>query len=379
MCVRSREHNVPRIEVLEDRQKALASPLAAPANLMAVSDLVDYAVANRVRRTSGNSGIGRFRQANYCKSRKWLQYFHALVGVILANFTFCIESSPGALLPNISGNHRARAESLSGLDASMSFAVFQRSGTTGDVYGTGQLDFDNSFFRGSNSPLFDTAAEYLYLYQYVNDGAGTDTFTSLSMLAPQITSWGAWNTQLALADNGGVVTVNNPFGTNTASFQTASPATLGVSGGYVRSMANTIPLTSLSYSSGIVRGNFSLAPGNTLSLWGFTSNQPPHLVAVTPTICNDSLACGSYVAPRLPGDYNLDGRVDAADYVVWRKNDGTKAGFDRWRANFGLSFYAGSGSVANDFGGTPPAAVPEPASLLLFAIAVCTGAAVRRR
>jgi uncharacterized membrane protein len=44
-----------------------------------------------------------------------------------------------------------------------------------------------------------------------------------------------------------------------------------------------------------------------------------------------------------PGDYNNDGAVDAADYVVWRKNDGTQAGFDLWRTRFGAT--AGGGLV----------------------------------
>jgi hypothetical protein len=38
-----------------------------------------------------------------------------------------------------------------------------------------------------------------------------------------------------------------------------------------------------------------------------------------------------------PGDFNNDLIVDAADYVLWRKNDGTQAGYDTWRANFGKS------------------------------------------
>ena len=71
----------------------------------------------------------------------------------------------------------------------------------------------------------------------------------------------------------------------------------------------------------------------------------------------------------LPGDYNGDGSVDAADYVVWRKNDGTNntlpndliggtigpAQYNQWRANFGQS--VGNGSLSD-------AAVPEPASAL---------------
>ena len=38
------------------------------------------------------------------------------------------------------------------------------------------------------------------------------------------------------------------------------------------------------------------------------------------------------------GDYNRDGTVDAADYVVWRSGLGTtytQADYDVWRANFG--------------------------------------------
>ncbi len=37
----------------------------------------------------------------------------------------------------------------------------------------------------------------------------------------------------------------------------------------------------------------------------------------------------------LAGDFNDDGIVDAADYVVWRNEIGTPAGYDMWRANFG--------------------------------------------
>jgi hypothetical protein len=55
----------------------------------------------------------------------------------------------------------------------------------------------------------------------------------------------------------------------------------------------------------------------------------------------------------------IDGKVDAADYVVWRKTIGTQAGYDTWRTNFGRTGGSGSGSSLS--------AVPEPASLLLLA------------
>jgi hypothetical protein len=57
----------------------------------------------------------------------------------------------------------------------------------------------------------------------------------------------------------------------------------------------------------------------------------------------------------LPGDFNLDGSVDAADYVIWRKTLGDPANYDLWRANFGN--HSGSGSMLGDGN----QAVPEPA------------------
>jgi hypothetical protein len=74
--------------------------------------------------------------------------------------------------------------------------------------------------------------------------------------------------------------------------------------------------------------------------------------------------------PNTPGDYNLDGKVDAADYVLWRKNPGafggTPGGYNAWRANFGTGTGAGSG-----LGGA--GAVPEPGlgAVVSAAIAIC--------
>lgn len=80
----------------------------------------------------------------------------------------------------------------------------------------------------------------------------------------------------------------------------------------------------------------------------------------------------SLTTTPLAGDYNNDGVVNAADYVVWRKNAGTSnilpndpfggvigsSQYNMWRANFGSTF-PGSGSG----GGS---AVPEPASLAIL-------------
>jgi hypothetical protein len=71
------------------------------------------------------------------------------------------------------------------------------------------------------------------------------------------------------------------------------------------------------------------------------------------------------------GDFNSDGVVDAADYVVWRKTDGTPAGYNAWRAHFGQTTGIGSGA-------TTSAAVPEPTTILLLMFGVA-GWCLRRR
>jgi hypothetical protein len=63
------------------------------------------------------------------------------------------------------------------------------------------------------------------------------------------------------------------------------------------------------------------------------------------------------LVPDLLGDYNGDGKVDAADYVTWRKNPsaffGSPTGYNVWRSNFGNP--AGSGLGAG--------VVPEPGAI----------------
>jgi hypothetical protein len=60
------------------------------------------------------------------------------------------------------------------------------------------------------------------------------------------------------------------------------------------------------------------------------------------------------------GDLNLNGRVDAADYVRWRKTSGIQGEYDMWRRNFGRTF-AGSASGTST--------VPEPQGAILWILA----------
>jgi hypothetical protein len=66
--------------------------------------------------------------------------------------------------------------------------------------------------------------------------------------------------------------------------------------------------------------------------------------------------------PAIPGDFNNSGIVDAADYVVWRKIDGTQAGYNLWRSHFGQT---SANSSALPSAEPLSAGVPEPSTLAL--------------
>jgi probable HAF family extracellular repeat protein len=127
-------------------------------------------------------------------------------------------------------------------------------------------------------------------------------------------------------------------------------------------------------SSGMVDLNTLIAP---LSGWELLDASAINDVG---QITGQGLIGGEYHAyllmpvPPIPGDFNHDGTVDAADYVVWRKNPGgiyTQNDFNTWRANFGQT--AGSGSIA-----AANATVPEPTTLVMLIVAT-VGIRLRRR
>jgi PEP-CTERM motif-containing protein len=90
-------------------------------------------------------------------------------------------------------------------------------------------------------------------------------------------------------------------------------------------------------------------------------------------------------AAPVTGDYNNDGAVDAADYVVWRKggplqNEGATPGsntpddYDVWRANYGLGDPIETSTLVKGFvryvSAAATTAVPEPSSVFLVAIGI---------
>ncbi len=95
-----------------------------------------------------------------------------------------------------------------------------------------------------------------------------------------------------------------------------------------------------------------------LGVDGITTDAPQTLRSIVP----------------LPGDFNYDSVVDAADYVFWRDSMGDATSYNTWRANIGRMVPGGAGS-----GTTFATSVPEPNIVTLAAMAGWVFAAGRRR
>ena len=115
-----------------------------------------------------------------------------------------------------------------------------------------------------------------------------------------------------------------------------------------------------------------------VNAYGGKLNPNPHTMYLDDAAISRSRIGPTPGSSALPGDFNHDGRVDAADYTVWRGSLGStkdlrangddsgpsqgvidQADYQLWKANFGQS--AGVGAIG--------AAVPEPTALLLGLIA----------
>jgi hypothetical protein len=110
------------------------------------------------------------------------------------------------------------------------------------------------------------------------------------------------------------------------------------------------------------------------------------------TLLNDEDIVTLNELPLMPWsalDFNRDGAIDSADYVVWRKSNGQSGSnlkadanldgivnntdYVLWRANYGrIAISAGSGAL-----GSP--AVPEPSGYLLLLVGGAFGAVRGRR
>jgi T5SS/PEP-CTERM-associated repeat protein len=209
--------------------------------------------------------------------------------------------------------------------------------------------------------------------------SGTVSIGDLMTIGPQGTVKGDGNID-GIVSNGGLVTPGT------------SPGALHINGNYTQIAAGKLQIElagtmlGTNYDQLLVSGGITLdgtldvslinafAPheGDSFDILDFTSLtgifSTVNLPALTGSLQWDTsqLYTSGVLSVALPGDYNHNGIVDAADYTLWRDGLGTtytQADYDVWKSNFGN--HSGSGSSAN-------AGVPEPSTLVLLILAAAS-------
>jgi hypothetical protein len=151
---------------------------------------------------------------------------------------------------------------------------------------------------------------------------------------------------------------------------------------------NPVGTNSLANKSALLSGTGSLSSltqsGQTTETLTFPVNATFNFAADTTTSISltltGQLLAKSTFSAGIPGDYNQNGVVDEADYVLWRNqlgsgtslpNDDTAGvgndDYSRWRAHFGQSSATGTSQPAQS------ALVPEPKISSLFALLITIG------
>jgi hypothetical protein len=134
---------------------------------------------------------------------------------------------------------------------------------------------------------------------------------------------------------------------------------------------NLVELANLMLSHG-ARDAINLdGGGSTQMVMNYYDDALAARVVNSPSEAERLVGASLAVFARRNGDFNGDGAVNAADYVVWRKI-GMRFGFEAWRTNFALS---GSGS-----GPGMSQSVPEVSTIAIASCAILACFAdVRRR
>jgi autotransporter-associated beta strand protein len=188
----------------------------------------------------------------------------------------------------------------------------------------------------------------------------------------------------AFGFTGGTLHAQTILGDLTSQGGTLSPGSTGIAGSYTQQSGAKLEIEIGGIAAGTefdtvsITGNALL--GGTLDvslLNGFTPTPGQMFTVMTAgSVTYNGLALSgaaassfyllvgptsvSLQAAGLAGDYNFDGVVDGADYIVWRKGPGYLASqYDLWRTNFGAP--AGTGAA-----GVEGASVPEPATAMLM-------------
>jgi autotransporter-associated beta strand protein len=257
---------------------------------------------------------------------------------------------------------------------------------TNAVVLNGNLTLDDSFIPAPASITWGTSGANQWTIAgadrrlVVNTSAG-----GYSVNINQVIGQDAPGRGLTKAGNG-ILTLNaaNTYTGNTGvqagTLSIASPYLADTSDVYLTT-GSTFNLNFAAGSPDVIDSLFIDGVSQATGTWGAIGSGANHEIGL---ITGTGLLQVSAFIPPVPGDFNSNGKVDAGDYILWRKNSGTnnvlpndnglgtpveQAHYNLWRDKFGNAPGSGNSTIS---------AVPEPGALALLAGSLITLALPRR-
>ncbi|HEY3391590.1 MAG TPA: PEP-CTERM sorting domain-containing protein [Lacipirellulaceae bacterium] len=304
------------------------------------------------------------------------------------------------------GNPATAMVTIDGLTAGVPYqiqvigAVDTRGCCSARIYepddGIGNFDTGVSYARGDVASVIGAftadATTQTFQWRSQNNAAGNNDPSMSGLVVVQLP--GAFTLDLEVNTVSGHVTIKNVtenLDFNVRGYEVTSPA------GSLSTTGWTVPAgwdkaggaSAFALEAGSLAASSLLMPGQSLSLGqAYNTTLGAEDLEFRFLSADGGLRSGSVSYVTAPGgvagDYNGNGTVDAADYVIWRKtlntnttlpNDDTpgtvtQEDYTVWRTNFGRT--GGSGA---DLGNS--AAVPEPNAAMLVLLAVAVGVCYR--
>jgi T5SS/PEP-CTERM-associated repeat protein len=296
----------------------------------------------------------------------------------------------------------------------------------GSIFGTTMFVVSAQAVNVTNQATIDAGAELVVAGSFSSSGltnSGDLVAIDATMDGPVVNN-NAITVVGAVDFNGLVSGPGDFFGPGTANFNGgmapgASPAEVNFEGSLALADANTLfieiagIMPGSDYDRLTIAGSASLDGILDVSLTGgfMPSGGQQFTILTAGSIVNNGFvlagsAASSFdllvsstsvilqaIGAGVPGDYNGDGIVNAADYVVWRNTfgqtgpglaaDGNNSGtidaddYTVWRSHFGQT--AGAGSVLGATGSASASAVPEPNAVLLALVGALVLRSMDRR
>ncbi len=315
----------------------------------------------------------------------WNQTLNWLGNGVVNGVPNSVPNSPGAVANFFRTNTAARTITLDGsktvgqmsFDSPYSYTISAGSG--------GSIVFNNSASAATltSTQGNHTIATGVQLTSNLSATINTGTLTISGMItgAGSLTKSGAGTLALTAA---------NSYTGNTA----VQAGTLRISNRSLADTANVLLSTGSTLDlqfSGAADTIKSLLVNNisqVIGLWGAVGNASA--LYHTPLITGAGVL--QITSGPIAGDYNNDGEVDSADYVMWRTAFGSatltnrdpnnagavgQADYDSWRAHVGQT--AGSGVGTGSGADIIAIAAPEPSAFVLFVFGATSWRCWRRR